>query len=133
MAAKRVLIVDDDPIVRQVVRDILEIAEYEVSEAVDGPDGLVKAEALRPDVILLDLMMPCMDGYEVCRALKLKPETRRIPVIIATASADVKLNSLAYTAGARACITKPIRREALAAIIQTTLANAERQGGARAG
>jgi CheY-like chemotaxis protein len=129
VAGKRVLIVDDDPMVRRLVRDYLEIAEYGVSEAVDGSDGVIKAEAQHPDIILLDLMMPGMDGYEVCRALKSNPGTREIPVIIATASGDVKLNHLAYAAGAHACITKPFRREALEAVIGLTLAQAERHGG----
>jgi CheY-like chemotaxis protein len=132
MAGRRVLIVDDDPMVRRLVRDYLEIAEYEVSEAVDGSDGQIKAEAQHPDIILLDLVMPGVDGYEVCRALKLNPKTRDIPVIIATASGDVKLNHLAYAAGALACITKPFRREALEAIVGVTLAQADRHRSAGA-
>lgn len=121
MATARILVVDDDRLIRQMVRDMLEIAEFAVGEAVDGADGLVQAAAFHPDVILLDLMMPDMDGYAVCRRLKADPATRAIPVIFLTASANLKLNREAYAAGAVACFTKPFRREALLAVVNTTL------------
>ena len=121
MATARILVVDDDRLIRQMVRDMLEIAEFAVGEAVDGADGLVQAAAFHPDVILLDLMMPDMDGYAVCRRLKADPATRAIPVIFLTASANLKLNREAYAAGAVACLTKPFRREALLAVVNTTL------------
>ncbi len=130
MTAKRVLIVDDDDLIRQVLRDMLEMAEYCVFEAGDGTEGLEKTETLRPDIILLDLMMPGLDGYAVCRELKANPATRAIPVIFVTASDDVGLNGLAYAAGAVACLPKPFRREALVAIIETVLGSAERQASA---
>lgn len=125
MATARILVVDDDRLIRQMVRDMLEIAEFAVGEAVDGADGLVQAAAFHPDVILLDLMMPDMDGYAVCRRLKADPATRAIPVIFLTASANLKLNREAYAAGAVACLTKPFRREALLAVVNTTLQGLE--------
>ncbi len=121
MSAKRVLIVDDDPLIRRQVRDVLTATDYEVSEGVDGPDGLRKAKSEHPHVILLDLTMPGIDGYEVCRSLKRAPETQDIPVIILTASEDLKLNRLAYAAGALACITKPFRRMPLLGVIGAAL------------
>ena len=121
MATARILVVDDDRLIRQMVRDMLEIAECAVGEAVDGADGLVQAAAFHPDVILLDLMMPDMDGYAVCRRLKADPATRAIPVIFLTASANLKLNREAYAAGAVACLTKPFRREGLLAVVNTML------------
>ena len=127
MATARILVVDDDQLIRQLVRDLLEIAEFAVSEAVDGADGLAQAAALRPDLILLDLMMPDMDGYTVCRTLKAEPATRAIPVIFLTASSDPNLNSQAYAAGAAACLTKPFRREALVAVINTMVQSVPRK------
>ncbi len=125
----RVLIVDDDHVVRRMAREILEIAEYEVLEAADGMDGLDKAAQSRPAVILLDLMMPGIDGYETCRGLKDNPATRDIPVIFVTASGEPALNRLAYAAGAVACIPKPFRREALIATIAVALQQAQRRAG----
>jgi len=121
MPIARILVVDDDPILRQMVRAFLEVADLAVWEAVDGPDALVQAAAVRPDVILLDLMMPGMDGYTVCRTLQGEPTTRAIPVVFLTASPDPSLNRQAYAAGAVACLTKPFRREALLAVVNTTL------------
>ena len=121
MPPARILVVDDDRLLRQMVRDFLEVADFAVAEAVDGPDGLAQAAALQPDLILLDLMMPGMDGYTVCRTLQAQPTTRAIPVVFLTASPDPSLNHQAYAAGAVACVTKPFRREALLAVVHTTL------------
>ena len=128
MPPARILVVDDDRLLRQMVRDLLEGADCTVTEAVDGPDGLAQAAALQPDLILLDLMMPGMDGYTVCRTLQAEPTTRAIPVIFLTASPDPALNHHAYAAGAVACVTKPFRREALLAVVRTTLAGVAHRG-----
>jgi len=127
MATARILVVDDDRLLRQMVRDQLEIADFAVGEAVDGADGLAQAAAFHPDLILLDLMMPDLDGYTVCRSLKAEQTTRAIPVIFLTVSSDLGLNRQAYAAGAAACLTKPFRREALLAVIQTTLKGVARR------
>jgi CheY-like chemotaxis protein len=121
VAQVTVLVVDDDHLHCRMVRDLLEVTGYAVIEAADGTEGLAKAEALRPHIILLDLLMPGIDGYEVCRTLKKNPETSAIPVIIVTSSPDVTLDHLAYAAGAVACIRKPFRREALFAVINVAL------------
>jgi CheY-like chemotaxis protein len=127
MAKKRVLIVEDDTDTRMAIRELLETAGYEAGDAADGTAGLAKAKSFRPDVILLDVAMPGLDGYEVCRGLKENPETKTIPVIFVTAVDDAELNRRAYEAGAVACITKPFRLEALVAVIETAFANAERK------
>jgi CheY-like chemotaxis protein len=127
MKKKRVLIVEDEALSRSIIRDIVESCGYAAAEAVDGTDGLAQAERLHPDVILLDIRMPGIDGYEVCQGLKENPETKTIPVIFVTAVQDVALNRLAFQAGGVACVTKPVRREALAALIETVIASAERQ------
>ncbi|HWU40528.1 MAG TPA: response regulator [Candidatus Acidoferrum sp.] len=75
MPRKRVLIVDDEADSRELIREMLSTAGYESSEARDGTEGLAMGEALQPDIILLDVRMPGLDGYEVCRGLK---GTRRL-------------------------------------------------------
>ncbi len=127
MARKRVLIVDDEAVSRAVLRVFLTTAGYEPAEGVDGTEGLAKARELRPDLILLDVRMPGLDGIEVCRGLKESPVTTHIPVIFVTAVEDAALNRLAFQAGGDAWLTKPFRREALLALIEATLASAERQ------
>jgi CheY-like chemotaxis protein len=127
MAKKRVLIVEDESSSRMLLRDMLSKSGYEPCEAEDGTEGLAKAEDIRPDVILLDVRMPGIDGYEVCQGLKENPETKSIPVIFVTAVLDGELNRLAYQAGAAACVTKPFRREALLAVIDAVIASTERQ------
>ena len=117
MARKRVLIVDDETESRTLLRELLGTG-YEICEATDGTEGLARAEQFRPDVILLDVRMPGLDGYEVCRGLKGNPELEAIPVIMVTAVEDTTLNHLAFEAGAAACLTKPVRQEALVTLIE---------------
>src|SRR5262245_66446737 len=92
----RVLVVDDEPPIRDIVKFQLESAGFTVKCAEDGAEGLQMAQEDPPDLVLLDLMIPQMDGYEVCRRLKSGYETRHIPVIILTARGelDEKLKGL---------------------------------------
>lgn len=121
-----VLVVDDDALFRQLAHDALIAAGFDVQEAVDGPDGLAKAEAIQPDVILLDVLMPGIDGYETCQGLRANPLTAKIPVIMATVSKELSVNRLAYAAGAVACLPKPMRWEGLLAVIHTAMDGATR-------
>ncbi len=121
MARRRVLIVEDEFFQRTVTRNVLQAAGYEVAEAADGTEGLAKAESLRPDVILLDVVMPGPDGYDVCQRLKANPATTHIPVIFTTAVENLALNRIAVQAGATVCIAKPLRPDALAAAIEAVL------------
>jgi CheY-like chemotaxis protein len=116
-----VLVVDDDRVSRRLIRDILESAEFVVQEAADGPEGVAQAERLQPDLILLDILMPGLDGYETCARLQTRPETRAIPVVFVTSSQDPTVNHRAYALGAVGCVPKPFRREALVAMVQTAL------------
>ena len=122
----QVLVIDDEVRDRDLVAAILQIAGYEVRHAESGAHGLEQVSAAPPDVILLDVQMPGMDGYEVCRLLRRAPGTRKIPVIMITASDDPALNSRAYAVGAQACVPKPLRGNALIATVQT-LGRAARQ------
>jgi CheY-like chemotaxis protein len=124
---KRVLIVEDEDDTRTGLREFLERSGHLSAEASDGLAGLAQAETWHPHAILLDVRMPGLDGYEVCRRLKANPATKSIPVIVVTAVQDDALNRLACEAGAMACILKPFRLEALLAIIQTAIAGAERR------
>jgi CheY-like chemotaxis protein len=127
MAQKCVLIVDDEADTRTALREMLQRSGYRPAEAADGQACLTQAESLHPHAILLDIRMPGLDGYEVCRRLQANPATKPIPVIVVTAVQDEALNRLAYEVGAMACILKPFRAEALLTMIQTAMAGAERQ------
>lgn len=113
--ARTALVIDDAPEVQALVRTVLESGGYTVVAATDGPKGVALAAAHPPDVILLDLMMPGIDGYETCQRLKADPRTRALPVIFLTASPDMSLNRRAYALGAVACIPKPFRPTSLLA------------------
>ena len=119
-----ILIIDDDPDVRSVVDITLRLAGFDVATAPDGETGLEEALKQRPDLILLDLMMPRMDGYEVCRRLRSDGRLSHIPVIMLTAKAQLtdKIAGLEY--GADDYVTKPFDTEELAARVQATLRRA---------
>lgn len=104
---QRVLIIDDEPINIQVIRGALG-GEYELFFATNGVDALKVAEEALPDLILLDIMMPEMDGYEVCRRLKENQTTARIPVIFITAKTSVEEETKGLEIGAIDYIAKPI-------------------------
>lgn len=100
------LIIDDAPESIDVLRGVLS-ADYQVKACINGAAGLDVARATRPDLILLDVMMPGMDGYEVCRRLKDDPVTRRIPVIFVTTLSDVASEAKGLSLGAADYVTKP--------------------------
>ncbi len=90
---KKILLVDDKAEVRELVKVTLDGSDYEFISAVNGLEAIEKATALKPDLILLDIMMPEMDGFEACRRIKENPKTKDIPIIILTAKGqdeDVK-------------------------------------------
>ena len=97
-----VLVVDDDEMIRRLVRAVLEADEFEVAEARDGQAALELASETHPAVVVLDVMMPGLDGVEVCR--RLDPQVK---VVILTARDDPKLETEARAAGADAFMTKP--------------------------
>lgn len=103
-----VLVVDDDLIVRSVARESLEQAGFIISEAETGVQALKAVDSLKPDIILLDVMMPEMDGFDACRILRGTPGCELTPILIMTALDDVDSINLAYEVGATDFITKPI-------------------------
>ncbi len=103
----RVLVVDDEPDLIRILEFGLKAAGYDVDIASDGQDGLKKAREMRPDIILLDLMLPKLDGYKVCRLLKFDERYRHIPIIILSARTQEGDQTLAKEMGANLFITKP--------------------------
>lgn len=102
-----VLIVDDDELIRAVVRTTLEDEGVEILEAENGAEALRVAREQSPDLVLLDIMMPGIDGYEVCRALRREPRTRNTVVVMLTAKDSSESRDRGIAAGADAYMTKP--------------------------
>jgi CheY-like chemotaxis protein len=88
VSPRTVLVVDDDPVIVKLLQVNFEMEGYRVLTAGDGEEGLDRAQRERPDVVILDVMMPKLDGLEVARALKADPETRDIPVVLLSAKAQ---------------------------------------------
>lgn len=106
-AKSRILIVDDEPVNIQILNQILK-ADYETCFAINGEKALEASIQCHPDLIVLDVVMPNMDGYEVCRRLKASPETNDIPVIFATARTAIEDETLGFEVGASDFLTKPV-------------------------
>jgi DNA-binding response OmpR family regulator len=126
-AKPRILIVDDELDLVSVLRMGLEIEGFEVIEAMDGEEGLRRARQDRPDLVVLDLMLPKMDGYKVCRALKFDERFRSIPIIILSARSGDADRRLALDMGADQFITKPYEMSDLVARIRHHLAQGTRR------
>jgi len=117
MMNKTILVIEDHEDNRRIMRDLLTSAGYEVIEAITGEEGVTAAETHRPDLILMDVQLPGLDGYQATRRIKANPDVGQIPVIIVTSYAlsgdDVK----AFEAGSDAYVSKPFSpRELLAKI-----------------
>jgi signal transduction histidine kinase len=104
----RILIVDDDPIVRSLMRDALEDEGFTVVEAEDGVEACRLCEERLPVLLVVDVVMPQMDGFELCRELRNRPATKDVPILIATGLDDVRSVAKAYDAGATDFIAKPV-------------------------
>lgn len=120
MYEKKILVVDDEPQNLQLMRQVLG-AEYQLAFATDGEKALQGAAKHKPDLILMDIMMPGMDGYEACRRLNAAPELASIPVIFVTAMGEVEDESLGFDVGGVDYITKPIKAAVVKRRIRTHL------------
>jgi DNA-binding response OmpR family regulator len=109
----KILIVDDEPDILQIAKLILEEAKYQVIIASDGELAIHKAEAETPDLMLLDIRMPEMNGFEVCKRLKALPKTKNIPIIMFTILAHENDKKTAKDTGASGYIVKPFTPESL--------------------
>jgi DNA-binding response OmpR family regulator len=117
----KVLCIDDDRFIRQLLTDTLAAHGFVPLTAPDGPTGLAVAAAELPQLIIVDIMMPGMDGFEVCRCLRADARTAAIPLVILTARADPKLNVQAFKAGADLALTKPVEPDKLMATLRAAL------------
>ncbi len=108
MARKTILLVDDSKTVIMLEQMVLGDGPYELLIAQDGREGLEKAVAERPDLILLDVVMPKMDGFEVCRRLRREKRTQSIPIIMVTTRGEMEDLESGYSGGCTDYITKPL-------------------------
>ena len=119
---KRILIVEDHEENRRILRLLLTKHEYEVLEAVDGEEGVTMAEEMHPDLILMDIQLPGVDGYEATRRIKGNPALQKIPIIVVTSYALSGDDAKAFAAGCDAYIAKPVNLRKLLATVREFLA-----------
>ncbi len=119
--SKTILVVEDQEDNRQILRDLLGNAGYAMQEAENGQDALAAVAKQRPDLILMDIQLPILDGYEATRRLKANPDTKAIPIIVVTSYALSGDESKARASGCDAYVTKPYSPRALLAKIKEFL------------
>jgi two-component system cell cycle response regulator DivK len=119
--SKRILVIEDQEDNRQILQDLLTSADFEVIEAVDGEAGVAAAVAQRPDLILMDIQLPLLDGYEATRRIKADPTLRAIPIIVITSYALSGDDEKARAAGCNAYFSKPFSPRQLLAKVREYL------------
>jgi twitching motility two-component system response regulator PilH len=117
MAIKRILVVDDSATERHMLRDLLTSAGYDVISCENGEDAIVKARQVKPDLILMDVVMPGLNGFQATRAISRDPVTKSIPVIMCTSKSQETDKIWGLRQGARDYVVKPVDRELLLAKI----------------
>ena len=125
-ANKKILVVEDERDILQLVKLYLEKEGYRVSTAATGPDGLKAARAEHPDLLVLDLMLPDMDGLEICKRLRGDQQTATLPIIMLTAKAEESDTVIGLELGADDYVTKPFSPKALVARVKALLRRVER-------
>ena len=115
---KHCLVVDDSAVIRRVARRILESMAFRISEAEDGEQALAACRDEMPDLVLLDALMPGMDGYDVLKALRRTPDGARPKILFCTTEHDVAVLARARHAGADECLLKPFEKRHVAAALQ---------------
>ena len=120
--SKRILLIEDTEDNRQIVRDLLASAGYDLIEAADGAAGVAMAAKHRPDLILMDIQLPVMDGYEAARRIKADAQIKHIPIIAVTSYALSGDEAKAFAAGCDAYVAKPFSPRQLLAKIRELLA-----------
>lgn len=127
MQRRPVLVIDDDPQVSELIRDLLAGADLEVVSAPDGPSGIELARTEQPAVILLDMILPGLDGLSTCQRLKQDPVLRNIPVVGITASDDLRYTGKAFRAGFAFFLPKPLRSSTLVRVVELALASSQHE------
>ncbi|MBI5166121.1 MAG: response regulator [candidate division NC10 bacterium] len=120
----KILVVDDENLIVTMIKDFLEANNYQVITAIDGEEGLHKARAEKPNLIILDVMMPKLDGYKVARLLKFDVRYKHIPIIMLTARAGTVDRDVSLKSGADAYLVKPLDLAILLAKIEALLPKA---------
>ena len=123
---KRILIVEDQEDNRAIMRDLLNTAGYNLIEAVDGEEGVRLAQSERPDLILMDIQLPILDGYEATRRIRALAELKSIPIIAVTSYALSGDEAKALAAGCDSYVAKPFSPRELLAKVREFLPKAER-------
>ena len=118
---KHILVVEDQEDNRQILRDLLTNAGYEMTEAVNGEEALAEVAKQRPDLILMDIQLPIMDGYEATRRIRINPDLKSVPIIAVTSYALAGDESKALAAGCDAYVSKPFSPRQLLAKIREYL------------
>ncbi|PTL83209.1 PleD family two-component system response regulator [Vitiosangium sp. GDMCC 1.1324] len=126
MPKKKILLVDDSSTVLLLHRMMLSHCGYELLTARDGQEALDKASTERPDLIFLDVLMPRMDGFQTCRALRSRTETRDVPIILVTTRGEPHYVRQGFESGCTDYITKPFDGEELLAKVRSHLEEARR-------
>jgi two-component system cell cycle response regulator DivK len=119
--SKRILMVEDTEDNRQIMRDLMSMTDYELLEAVDGADGVAMAALHKPDLILMDIQLPVMDGYEAARLIKADPALKHIPIIAVTSYALSGDEARTLDAGCDGYVAKPFSPRLLLAKIREFL------------
>lgn len=118
---KRILVIEDSPSALRLMVYTLEKKGYQVITASDGLGGLRKARDEHPGLIILDIMLPGLDGYEVCRQLRQKPETATLPILLLSAKAHQDDKDIGLRVGANDYLTKPVDPATIVAKVETLL------------
>ncbi len=121
MGRKKILLVDDSSTVIMMEQMILSKNNYDLVTARDGQEGVAKALSERPDLILMDVMMPRMDGFEACRKIRAESATKGIPVIMVTTRSELSSVETGYASGCNDYVTKPINGLELLAKVRSCL------------
>ncbi len=118
---KKILVIEDEQHISKLVRFILEKNGYSVVQAFNGKEGIEAAKKGKPDMVILDVMMPRMDGFEVAKKLKSIKETKQIPIIMLSSAAQFKDRTKGIEAGAMDYITKPFDKNELVAKVKRNI------------
>jgi len=120
--AKRILIIEDDPSVLRAISYMLGKEGYDVLTALNGLAGLRKAKEENPDLLILDVMLPGIDGFEVCHRLRAESQTAQLPILMLSAKGQEADRSTGFEVGANEYLTKPVERSVLLSKIEALLA-----------
>jgi len=122
---KRILVIDDDRNLRKIIQTNLELAGYDVATAAGGDEALRILDGMQPDLVVLDVMMPLMDGYEVARRIRRHPSNTHVPIIMLTAKGEVEDKLAGFDAGADDYMTKPFGPQELLARVKAKIRRVE--------